>query len=234
MLSRVLEPEVMDSAEDADEYAAFDNTAVNEEFVARVLELAPRRGAVLDVGTGPADIAILLAQRAPGVRVLAIDLGEHMLKMARANVARAGLSDRIEVACVDAKASGLPTASFDVVLSNSLAHHIPDPETFFAELRRVARPEAAIFVKDLHRPSSEAELRALVDTYAVGCSAYQRRIFADSLHAALTVEEVKTLCSRVGLLDVEVRRCSDRHWCVERPFKAIESQKSSSQVEFAQ
>ncbi len=216
MLERVLEPEVMDSQEDADEYAAFDNTAVNEEFVARALELAPARGAVLDVGTGPGDIAVLLAQRAPSLRILAIDLGEHMLKMARANVLRAGLSQRVEVARIDAKSSGLPPASFDMILSNSLVHHIPEPGELFAELGRLARDGAALFIKDLHRPASEAELTALVERYAEGCSGYQRRIFADSLRAALTVDEVKAICAKVELSGVEVRRTSDRHWCVER------------------
>jgi ubiquinone/menaquinone biosynthesis C-methylase UbiE len=219
MLSRVLEPEVMDSQEDADEYAAFDNTVVNVEFVERVLALAPKTGRVLDVGTGPGDIAILLAQRAPGLEILAIDLGEHMLSMARDNVARAGLRGRVEIRCADAKATGLAAGSFDLVLSNSLAHHIPEPEEFFAELKRVARPGAALFVKDLHRPTTESELRRLVETYAEGCSAYQRRIFADSLHAALTVEEVKGICERLEIVGATVRRTSDRHWCVERRFQ---------------
>ena len=216
MLSRVLEPEVMDSQEDADEYAAFDNTSVNEEFVARLLECSPNVGNALDVGTGPADIAILLAQRAPRLRIVAIDLGEHMLAMARENVKRAGLQGRIDVARADAKATGREAGSFDLVYSNSLAHHIPEPELFLLEVKRLARPGAAIFIKDLHRPESQAELAGLVDTYAVGCTAYQRRIFGDSLHAALTVEEVQAMCAKVDLRGVSVTRTSDRHWCLER------------------
>jgi ubiquinone/menaquinone biosynthesis C-methylase UbiE len=216
MLERVLEPEVMDTQEDADEYAAFDNTSVNEEFVGRALELAPARGAVLDVGTGPGEIAVLLASRARGIKVLAIDLGEHMLNMARDNVARAGLGDRVEIARADAKETGQPEGAFDMVISNSLVHHIPEPREFLAEVKRVLKPGGGLFIKDLHRPASEEELRRLVDTYAEGCSPYQRRIFADSLHAALTVEEIVALCDEVGLTGVEVRRTSDRHWSIER------------------
>ncbi len=216
MLERVLEPEVMDTQEDADEYAAFDNTSVNEEFVARALELAPAAGAVLDVGTGPGDIAILLASRARNVKVLAIDLGEHMLSMARDNVRKAGLADRVEIARADAKETGQAAGAFDMVISNSLVHHIPEPKQFLAEVKRVLRPGGGLFIKDLHRPASEEELARLVDTYAEGCSPYQRRIFADSLHAALTVEEVAALCEEVGLSGVEVKRTSDRHWSLER------------------
>jgi ubiquinone/menaquinone biosynthesis C-methylase UbiE len=216
MIERILEQEIMDSQEDADEYASFDNSAVNDEFVARALELAPAAGAVLDIGTGPADIAVLLAQRAPALRILAIDLGEHMLRLARANVAKAGLTDRVEVRKADAKATGLPGASFDLVISNSLVHHIPEPSSLFAELARLASPRAGLFIKDLHRPETEAELERLVDTYAQGCTEYQRRAFSESLHAGLTVAEVQGICSSLGLRGVEIRRCSDRHWCLER------------------
>jgi ubiquinone/menaquinone biosynthesis C-methylase UbiE len=216
MLDRVLEPEVMDSEEDAHEYEAIDNTGVNLEFVRRTLELAPEQGRVLDIGTGPADIAILLAQRAPGLRILAVDLGEHMLALARKNVERAGLGHLIEVARADAKATGLDDGTFDLVLCNSLVHHIPEPLDLFKEVARVARPGAALFLKDLHRPSTEAEHRHLVETYAKNDTAYQRRLFSDSLRAALTVAEVEDFCARAGLEGVTVHRSSDRHWSLER------------------
>jgi ubiquinone/menaquinone biosynthesis C-methylase UbiE len=220
MLERVLEQEVMDSQQDADEYASFDNTSVNEEFVSRALELAPTTGRVLDIGTGPADISILLAQRAPGLRIVAIDLGEHMLAMARDNVRRAGLGDRVEIRKADAKATGLAAASFDMVISNSLVHHIPEPAALFREIARVASQRAGLFIKDLHRPETELELDHLVDVYASGCTNYQRRAFRESLHAGLTVSEVRALCSSLDWEGVEIARASDRHWCVARRFSA--------------
>jgi ubiquinone/menaquinone biosynthesis C-methylase UbiE len=206
----------MDSARDALEYASFDNTLVNGEFVARALELAPPSGYVLDVGTGPGDIAILFASRAPALRFLAIDLGEHMLDMARGNVLRAQLAGRVEIARIDAKATGQGAGSFDMVISNSLVHHIPEPEELFRELKRVARPGAGLFIKDLHRPATSSELEQLVATYAKGCTEYQTQTFLDSLHAALTADEVNEILRRVAWDDVHARRCSDRHWCIER------------------
>lgn len=216
MLDRVLEPEIMDSEQDAHEYATFDNSVVNEEFVSRALELAPSRGYALDVGTGPGDLSVLLATRVPGLRILAIDLGEHMLALARANVARAKLTDRVQVANLDAKATGRAEGTFDFVLCNSLVHHIPEPEALFRELKRVAKPAAGLFIKDLHRPEGEAELESLVKRYAAGCTQYQTQTFRDSLNAALTVEEVSGMLQRIGWQGVSVRRCSDRHWCIER------------------
>jgi ubiquinone/menaquinone biosynthesis C-methylase UbiE len=216
VLERVLEPEVMDTELDAREYAAFDNAAVNDEFVSRALELAPASGDVLDIGTGPGDISILLAKRNPRLRILAVDLGTHMLELARANVTQAGVAEQVQVACLDAKATGLPAGSFDMIVCNSLVHHIPEPELLLREVQRLARAGAGLFVKDLHRPGSRAELDLLVDTHAHGSTAYQRRIFFDSLHASLTVVEVEAICARLAFSGVLVRRCSDRHWCLER------------------
>ncbi|HZR34011.1 MAG TPA: methyltransferase domain-containing protein [Nevskia sp.] len=210
----------MDTEEDAREYAGIDNTSVNEKFVAAALGNAPASGRLLDVGAGPGDIAVAFARHRPELEIVAIDLGEHMLRMAQRTVVRSGLSHRVTIMRADAKATGFEGASFDCVVSNSVVHHIPDPAAFFAEMLRVARPGAGFFVKDLHRPASTAELTHLVETYASDCSPYQRRLFAQSLHAALTAEEVSSMCRRLGLEDIVVRRCSDRHWSLERRAQA--------------
>jgi ubiquinone/menaquinone biosynthesis C-methylase UbiE len=141
-----------------------------------------------------------------------------MLALARDNVKRAGLEARVRIVCADAKATGEHDAMFDMVMSNSLVHHIPDPVLFFQEAKRVASRAAALCIMDLHRPATEAEHQSLVERYAEECTDYQRRLFSDSLHAALTIEEVRAICDRVGFTDVDVCRTSDRHWCVKRPW----------------
>lgn len=220
MLDRVLEPEVMDTARDALEYEAIDNTAVNREFAEQALGLCPSVGHVLDAGTGPGDIAIIMAGRAPGLRITAIDLADHMLAIARKKVERASLGGRITVSRIDAKATGYPDATFDAVVSNSLVHHIPEPLLFFREVARVARTSASIFIKDLLRPESKDDLDALVERHTRGQSDYQRRLFSDSLNAALRLDEVQALCDEAGLGGLLVRQCSDRHWAIERPVRS--------------
>jgi ubiquinone/menaquinone biosynthesis C-methylase UbiE len=218
MLPRVLEPEVMDTEEDAREYEAIPNDEVNRLFAARAVSLSPPSGRMLDMGTGPGHIAILIAERATRLHVTAIDLAAHMLALARRNVDRSSARGRITVELRDVKQTGYERAQFDAVVSNSLVHHIPDPLDIFTEIRRVARSGAAVFVKDLLRPPSKAALDALVERHAGGCTAYQRRLFADSLHAALTVAEVRELCARAGLDGVEVMQTSDRHWELSRTW----------------
>ena len=97
MLNRVLETEVMDSAEEAADYDAMDHTEVNQRFVADLLATGPIAGELLDLGTGTAQIPIELCRQDPQARLLAIDLAQHMLDLAGANIHRAGLQMRIRI-----------------------------------------------------------------------------------------------------------------------------------------
>jgi ubiquinone/menaquinone biosynthesis C-methylase UbiE len=210
MLPRVLEPEVMDTAEEAAEYDAMDHGAVNRRFCEDLLAIEPEPRRVVDVGTGTARIPVVLCELHPRCSVVATDLAEHMLAVARGNVAR--FADRIELVRVDAKGSSLPARAFDVVMSNSIVHHIPEPAFFFAEALRLCAPGGLLFVRDLERPRDENALQGLVATYAANDTAKQRGLFADSLRAALTVDEVVELVRPLGVPPSAVRRTSDRHW----------------------
>src|SRR5437879_53818 len=127
MLPRVLEPEVMDSAEEARDYDAMDHAAVNRVFVADFLAVWNGQGPLLDVGTGTAQIPIQLCRAVPTADVLAIDMAEHMLRLGRENVRQAGVSDRLRLERADAKRLTYPAFTFGAVISNSIVHHIPEP-----------------------------------------------------------------------------------------------------------
>jgi ubiquinone/menaquinone biosynthesis C-methylase UbiE len=212
MLSRVLEPEVMDSAEEARDYDAMDHSHVNQLFVADLLQLRTDFPTVLDVGAGTAQIPIVLCENHPTVHVVAIDMAEHMLRVAQANVERAGLAERIRLQLCDAKRMPFADATFDGVMSNSIVHHIPEPFTVFKEMTRVVKAGGILFVRDLLRPTDAAALQEFVQKYAGDANAHQQQMFADSLHAALTLDEVRGLVTRVGFAPATVHQTSDRHW----------------------
>jgi ubiquinone/menaquinone biosynthesis C-methylase UbiE len=217
-LARVLEPEVMDTPDEARDYDAMDHGDVNRRFAADFLAALCAAGLdddveVLDLGTGTAQIPIELCAQNPRVRVLAIDLAEEMLRLAARNVQRAGLTGRIHFERVDAKRLPFDAARFAGVMSNSIVHHIPRPEVALAEaLRVVKKPGGLVFVRDLARPFDEAEVRALVASYAAGSNAHQQKLFEDSLRAALSVEEIRALVSALGFDASSVQATSDRHW----------------------
>lgn len=225
MINRVLEPEVMDSEADAREYDSMDHAAVNAVFVADVVNAwtawsLKRPGQsghhvqpeILDLGTGTAQIPIELCRRLPNARVVAVDAAESMLMLARQNVVAAGLSDRIELVLADAKRLPFSDGMFSAVISNSIAHHIAEPGDVLAESVRVSAPGALQFHRDLCRPKDEATLAHLVATYAGNSTPYQRRLFGESLRAALTLEEIQTLVTNLGFDPTSACLTSDRHW----------------------
>jgi len=233
MLPRVLEPEVMDTPEEANDYDAMDHEAVNARFcddllLLRAKTLGQRHPRIVDFGTGTAQIPIALCSRAAGFTVVAIDLAENMLALAQRNVARAKLGDRILLEKVDAKGTTFEDGAFGACISNSIIHHIPEPAQCFAEMWRVTAPGGLLFVRDLHRPSSEAEVDGLVALHGASTPAdparvpsfeHQRSLFRASLCAALTVAEVAALVAPLGIPASSVEMTSDRHWTLahEKP-----------------
>jgi ubiquinone/menaquinone biosynthesis C-methylase UbiE len=212
MLPRVLEPEVMDSLEEAHDYDAMDHSRVNRVFVADFRAAWDGRNRILDLGTGTAQIPIELCRQAPEAQIVAVDLAEHMLTVARANVRRAGLDGHIRLERCDAKRLAYADDTFAAVMSNSIVHHIPEPGLVLAEMVRVVGPGAVLFVRDLLRPVDDGQVRQLVAAYAGDANAHQRQMFEDSLRAALTVAEVRALVAGLGLDPADVRQTSDRHW----------------------
>ncbi len=86
-----------------------------------------------------------------------------MLEVARYNIAVASLETRIQLHHADAKSIPLEDAMFDTVLSNSLIHHVPEPAVIVAQIARLTKPGGRIFVRDLYRPDTLAEIDDLVE-----------------------------------------------------------------------
>lgn len=212
-MDRVPEPELMDDPAQALAYARADFADVNQGFVERFAATFPEitRGHVLDLGCGPADIPIRMHGALPELRVTAVDGSGAMLDLGREAVRRA--SDSAAINLVQATLPDLPfaDASFDALISNSLLHHLPRPDRFWSELRRLARPGAPILVMDLFRPASKEAARATVEAGAEHEAEILKRDFYNSLLAAFTVDEVRAQL-RTALPQLTCEIISARHW----------------------
>ena len=221
MLKRVLEPEVMDTEVEAVDYDQMDHGQVNrrfvEDFLAALTSNDPscgRNGHVFDAGTGTAQIPIELMRQGFSGTVTASDLAESMLVVARRNVQTAQLSESINLVLRDCKQLPESDATYDAVMSNSIVHHIPEPRSVLTELWRVLKPGGLLFVRDLVRPRTTESLEHLVSTYAGDANEHQQRMFRESLHAALTVEEVREYLQEMGIEPDALQLTSDRHWTI--------------------
>ncbi|WP_432841299.1 class I SAM-dependent methyltransferase [Dactylosporangium sp. CA-092794] len=115
--------------------------------LAAVLDDGVKGPKVLDVGCGPGDLAIALAQR--GYDVTAIDISRVAIDMARAKAAAKGLTIRFEVQ--DATELSLPWGPFDAVFDSGLLHSLHRDgdratDRYLALLPALAAPGATVFV----------------------------------------------------------------------------------------
>ena len=215
-MDRILEPELMTGEDQALAYAKADFAEVNQGFVDRFRACFPKAdgGAMVDLGCGPGDIPVRFARDLPGFTITAVDGAEPMIALAQRAVKQAGAEGRVRPLCARLPMLPLPLQSFDAVVSNSLAHHMPDPHLFWNEVVRLGRPGASVLIMDLLRPESQGRAREIVEQYSGNEAPVLKEDFFNSLCAAFTLREIRYQIRSRGLGGLVCELASDRHWVV--------------------
>jgi len=208
----------MEGADQALAYAEADFSEANGLFLTLLAGLAPASLAgarALDLGCGPADIPIRFLRAYPGAQCDALDGSAAMLEHARSALDQLpGIAPRCRLLCRSLPCADLPEGHYDLILSNSLLHHLHDPQVLWRTVRETAKPGAICLVMDLMRPASAGWAEALVATYAADAPEVLRNDFRNSLFAAFEPQEVVAQLREAGLEGLEVAVVSDRHLAV--------------------
>jgi 2-polyprenyl-3-methyl-5-hydroxy-6-metoxy-1,4-benzoquinol methylase len=211
-LERVPEPELMDEPEQARAYAEADFASAHDRFVAHIgRRFGQLRGEALDLGCGPADPTVRLVRANPALAVVAVDAGPVMLSLAGERIEKEGLSDRIRLERRRLPDPSLAGRRFDVVVSNSLLHHLADPLDLWRAVAGCAKPGAVVAVMDLHRPPDLAAVDRLVAEHAGTAPPVLQADFRNSLLAAYRVSEVERQLAEAGLGGISVEALDDHH-----------------------
>ena len=187
--------------------AAYDDTAGAPDSALRaslgcgnpvaVAELRPGE-TVLDLGSGGGLDVLLSARRVgPAGVAYGLDGSEDMLALARANAARAGVSNaRFVLGRIEAVP--LPDEHVDVVISNCVVNLSGDKPSVLREAFRVLRGGGRLGISDVIAeddldPAARAEAERMI-----GCA-----------NGALTAREYMELLAAAGFADVTVAPTSD-------------------------
>lgn len=223
-MQRRPEPELMDEAQQALAYAEADFSRTDQALVEHILQrlqvssLSVER--VVDLGCGPGNISFPLAEALPSVPLLAIDGAAAMLAPAlRRQQADPDRWPRLRFlqACLpleDGVVSGLALPfqpPFQLLISNSLLHHLHHPEVLWSTVRQLGAPGSLVVVRDLRRPDSPAALEALVARHVSAAPPVLQRDYRASLQAAFRPEEVEEQLRQAGLNCLRVQAVADRY-----------------------
>jgi release factor glutamine methyltransferase len=121
---------------------ALDRLAVRETRAGRKPTLTGDGLQIIDVGTGSGCIAIALAKELPGARILATDISQAALAVARRNAARHSVEDRMMFLQFNLLTQ--PAGRYDLIVSNPPYIGRKERETLMREVRD-HEPELALY-----------------------------------------------------------------------------------------
>jgi SAM-dependent methyltransferase len=221
-LPRTPEPEVMSDADEVEAYASAAGQAyldsIDNTLVQQVLQVGAECGILgnrkagagppaasaepcgngaptvwlLDVGTGPGSIPLKIARHCPDLGVVGVDRSPNMIRVARQSAAHQGLTERAFFFVGEASRLAFAEARFEMVISNSLLHHLPQPISVLNEMARVVKPAGVVLLRDLRRPSRLA-FPLHVRWFGRYYSRVMKKLYVNSVRAAYTGPELAAL-----------------------------------------
>jgi ubiquinone/menaquinone biosynthesis C-methylase UbiE len=228
-LTRVPEPEVMDDSSEVEAYASASAQKfldkIDDTFVGHALRLigGRERGRALDIGCGPGQIVLKLARQLKLWKFAGVDRAPNMIAQARGSLELVKeAAGRVEFHEDNGNQLAFADGSFDFVMCNSVLHHFAEPRNLFVEIARVAKPGAAILVRDLRRPGALSyPFHVRWNGRKYSGTMYQ--LYRQSVRAAYTVPELQAMLDASPLTSAHVFTHGTTHLGVERPLSPQKS-----------
>lgn len=203
----------MDTREQARSYASADFAGANKLF----LDMLQKRIKVtaqtklLDIGCGDGEILIQI-HKLLQCNITALDGSKCMLDELNQKLKIHNMNE-VKVVNEKLETNSLMNKSFDLVISNSVLHHVKSPSLFWEKLIDLTKPGGFIAVMDLFRPDTESSLAQTLKTYG-GEDPVLLKDFENSLRAAYTIDEVQEQLQKSRASSYIVKPISDRHFFV--------------------
>ena len=217
-MKRVPEPDLMEQKEQAYAYANADFSNSNELFLEKLFEFCSitDETKILDVGCGDGEIPIGIYKKTKS-KITVLDGSLAMLDELSKKMSANDIDD-IKIIHRRYEDTYLTEKSFDILISNSVLHHVKSPKKFWQKSFNLVRQQGQIVLMDLFRPSNEHELLTILEKYG-GSNQVLLNDFENSLRAAYTPYEVEVQLSSFLSISSSVKAISDRHFFVTIEIK---------------
>lgn len=105
-----------------------------------------RKGVCIDLGSGPAMLAMAMAREAPQMQVIAFDFSEASRDIGRENIAEAGLADRIRTEAGDVHAMPFDDGTANLIVSRGSMFFWDNLKDAFREIYRILALGGATYI----------------------------------------------------------------------------------------
>lgn len=119
---------------------------------------------ILDVATGTADVAILMAKILQPQQIIGIDIANQMLELGRKKIAAQGLSDKISLETGDSEQLRFESGAFDAVTVAFGVRNFENLEKGLAEMYRVLNVGGRVVILEFSKPNI-FPIKQLYNTY---------------------------------------------------------------------
>lgn len=163
----VVKPYGSEAGKKAEVEQMFDRIAPKYDFLNRLLSLgvdvwwrkkaisylkSQQANEILDVATGTADVAIMMARILRPRHITGIDIARQMLQLGEVKIEKAGLSDVISLEPGDSERLRFEDGSFDAVTVAFGVRNFENLEQGLREMCRVLRPNGRVVILEFSRP----------------------------------------------------------------------------------
>ncbi len=121
-----------------------------KKVVAIVGENNPKQ--ILDIATGTGDLAIMMADLNPD-RVVGLDISAGMLEVGKQKIAKANLSDKIEMLVGDSENMPFEDETFDAITVSFGVRNFANLDKGLTEIKRVLKPNGKLVILETSVPT---------------------------------------------------------------------------------
>lgn len=107
---------------------------------------------ILDIATGTGDLALMMSQLNPK-KIIGLDISEGMLEVGKQKVAKANLSDQIEMMVGDSENMPFDDNTFDAITVSFGVRNFANLDKGLTEIRRVLKPNGTFVILETSNPT---------------------------------------------------------------------------------
>ena len=107
---------------------------------------------ILDIATGTGDLALMMSKLAPE-RIVGLDISEGMLEVGKQKIAKARLSDKIEMIVGDSEEMPFSDHTFDAITVSFGVRNFANLDKGIKEFARVLKPTGVLVILETSNPT---------------------------------------------------------------------------------